>query len=361
MHRWFGTAVAVAAAFALPASAGASQGSPSPRDAYHAKVGSGQLERLKAAGVDVTGSKASGGGFEVDLVLDAKGRDKLRAQGIEPKLTRVKGGKTVRQFAAEQAASGYQVWRSWDEPGGFRDQLYQVARDNPQIAKLVKLGTTYQGRELLAIKLTQGARGQADGSRPAAIYSATQHAREWIAPEVDRRLMNWYIDRWRKNDKDVKNLLKDTELWFFPVMNPDGYQYTFDSERLWRKNLRDNDGNGEVNGGDGVDPNRNYPEHWGYDNEGSSGDHVERDLPRSVAGFGAGDEGDDQAARHLAGEVPGQLPLQRPLAAVPGGLADRLADDGRPDLLRAVGQPRQAGDRRLPPRAQLGRALRHQR
>jgi Zinc carboxypeptidase len=51
---------------------------------------------------------------------------------------------------------------------------------------------------------------------------------------------------------------------------PDGYQYTFDAERLWRKNLRDNDGSGSITANDGVDPNRNYAEHWGYDEEGSS-------------------------------------------------------------------------------------------
>jgi hypothetical protein len=45
---------------------------------------------------------------------------------------------------------------------------------------------------------------------------------------------------------------------------------THHAERLWRKNLRDNDGNGSVNANDGVDPNRNYAEHWGYDDEGSS-------------------------------------------------------------------------------------------
>ena len=54
------------------------------------------------------------------------------------------------------------------------------------------------------------------------------------------------------------------------MLNPDGYQYTFDTERLWRKNLRDNNGDGQISVGDGVDPNRNFPSHWGYDNEGSS-------------------------------------------------------------------------------------------
>ena len=55
-----------------------------------------------------------------------------------------------------------------------------------------------------------------------------------------------------------------------PVANPDGYQFTFDSERLWRKNARDINGDGELTPGDGVDLNRNFPNHWAYDEEGSS-------------------------------------------------------------------------------------------
>ena len=73
--------------------------------------------------------------------------------------------------------------------------------------------------------------------------------------------MNHFIDRWRANDKDVKSLLKSNELWFVLVHNPDGYQYTFDHERLWRKNVRDNNGDGQITVGDGVDPNRNFNAH----------------------------------------------------------------------------------------------------
>ena len=72
------------------------------------------------------------------------------------------------------------------------------------------------------------------------------------------------------SNAEVTNLVNTRELWFVLVANPDGYQYTFDAERLWRKNLRDNDGDGQITVGDGVDLNRNYAEHWNYDNEGSS-------------------------------------------------------------------------------------------
>jgi len=49
-------------------------------------------------------------------------------------------------------------------------------------------------------------------------------------------------------------MLKASELWFVVIANPDGYQYTFQSPdtRLWRKTLRDNDGNGVITVGDGV-------------------------------------------------------------------------------------------------------------
>ena len=79
-----------------------------------------------------------------------------------------------------------------------------------------------------------------------------------------------YIDEWHAGDKSTRRLLEDNELWFILVANPDGYQYTFTNERLWRKNLRDNNGNGTTEVGDGVDPNRNFPAHFKYDNEGSS-------------------------------------------------------------------------------------------
>ena len=75
-------------------------------------------------------------------------------------------GQTVSEQAARQAAGGFNVWRSWDEPGGIRDELYEVARRNPQLVKLEVLGHTHQGREIIALKLTQGARERAGRVAP---------------------------------------------------------------------------------------------------------------------------------------------------------------------------------------------------
>jgi hypothetical protein len=223
-------------------------------------------------GVELAGQRITATGVRADAVLTPSEVSKLRASGVDVALKRNGKGQTVTEQARAMAAGGFSVYRSWDEPGGIRDELRQVAADNPQIVKLVVLGRTYQGRDILALKVTQNARNRADGSRPAVLYSSNQHAREWISLEVNRRLLHHFVDGWRSNDPEIRDMLGSTELWFVVSANPDGYQYTFDHERLWRKNLRDNNGDGQVTAGDGVDPNRNFAEHWGWDNEGSSPD-----------------------------------------------------------------------------------------
>jgi murein tripeptide amidase MpaA len=242
-----------------------------PLDVYTATVTQAQATELADAGVDVIDSTPSGSNVAVDAVLSASERDRIEDRSqVDFELKRNAQGQTASQMAAAQAADGFDVWRSWDEPGGIRDEIDQLAAENPGIIRREVLATTYQGREILALKVTQGARHVRDGRRPAVLYVSNQHAREWISVEVNRRLLHWVVDRYNDRDREVRDLLRNTELWFVLSANPDGYQYTFDVERLWRKNLRDNDGDGQITGVDGVDPNRNFAEHFNYDEEGSS-------------------------------------------------------------------------------------------
>ncbi|MBB5792008.1 M14 family metallopeptidase [Jiangella mangrovi] len=269
-RRLLAAAAALGLGVSLLVTSGAGAQDGNELEQYTADVTAQEAAEISADGLDVTVAEPTAEGVSLDLVLSDEEAQALRGRGIDVRVKRNADGLSARESAARQAAGGYTVWRSWDEEGGLSDELYAIARANPQIAKLVVLGETYNGREIIALKLTQGARGIADGTRPAVLYSSTQHAREWISTEVNRRLMNHLVDRWRANDREVRSMLRRNEYWFLLVANPDGYQYTFDTERLWRKNLRDNDGDGVTTALDGVDPNRNYPEHFGYDEEGSS-------------------------------------------------------------------------------------------
>lgn len=244
-------------------------------EVYVGDLSAQQLQKVVDTGVDrsdlATGQvRASDGKVKVEVVMSERQAAKLRSDGVDLKVKQVKGH-AASDEAARLAAAGPTVFRPYSGPGGLYEELTQTAAAHPLLAKLVTIGTTVQGKPIVAVKVSLGARLLPDGAKPSVLYSGTQHAREWITPEMVRRLMHYVIDGYGHN-ADITKLVNTTELWFLPVANPDGYDYTFTGDRLWRKNLRDNNGDGLIAPGDGVDLNRNLPTKWGYDNEGSSPD-----------------------------------------------------------------------------------------
>ena len=147
-------------------------------DMYAVTVDAATAAQLLKAGYDIADSElAAGDTVTLSIVLSPKDRNQLARQGIDATLIRDSHGKSSRERAVEQAAAGFTVWRSWDQRGGIRDELYDIAKKNAGFVKLEVLGTTSQGREIIALKVTQGAKGQPDGSRPAAMFMSNQHAR----------------------------------------------------------------------------------------------------------------------------------------------------------------------------------------
>jgi hypothetical protein len=277
-----GTMVLALTAFAAPAEA-----RDSGLEAYKIKLKAGQLQELAKAGYDVTEARE---GDTIEVAATAAQASKLKDSGFTIAVKRSARGETARQFDArvQRDDGSYDNYRPyWDDTYVGRDangkkrltlyqELRKLAQDHPNLVKAEIIGRSLNDVPILALKVTRNARNLRDGARPAVLYSATQHAREWITPEEDRRLAHYFVDNYGKNTdagKTVTPLVNSTELWFVVVANPDGYDFTFTpGNRLWRKNLRDNNGDGQITTGDGVDPNRNFPQKWNYDNEGSSSD-----------------------------------------------------------------------------------------
>jgi len=200
--------------------------------------------------------------YNVEAVVSSIDEAKLGSQGFSWSVVPGKG-------PAKKIGQPYKVYHSFDEPiNGIKDQLRTIAATYPSIAQLKTIGKSIQNRPMLAMRLTNEKVGKKAG-KPQALFLATHHAREWIATEMAMRLIK-YLTANYGGDARVTNLLDNVEVWVIPVGNPDGYQYTFTNERLWRKNLRDNNGDGQITIADGVDINRNFPNHWGLDDEGSS-------------------------------------------------------------------------------------------
>ncbi|MEV6732121.1 M14 family zinc carboxypeptidase [Streptomyces sp. NPDC051364] len=263
----FGTTLAVLpAAHALPA-ADAAPGADEVR-VYDADVTKEQIPLLLAAGQDaheLTERAPETGTAKVELFLTGGQAKELAGRGVKLAEHKVPAG------AARTQVAGDGVFRPYSGKGGLQEEILKTAQANPGLAKVVSIGKTVQGKDILALKVTKNARTAKDGDKPSVLYMSNQHAREWITPEMTRRLMHHTLDNYGK-DQRITKLVDSTELWFLLSANPDGYDYTHspDGDRLWRKNLHDNNGDGKITTGDGVDLNRNFAYKWGYDNEGSS-------------------------------------------------------------------------------------------
>ncbi len=231
-----------------------------------------QFNGLREAGFDVLDARPSGatGQIEADLIVNGLEMAELQEAGVQVTTNSGGAGVASRSLRLQEAPSGFNVWRTWSEPGGLREEMEALAAEYPDITKIVKFGESIQGQDLLAMRVTKNADRGDDGSKPTVMYASLQHAREWIVGEMTRRLLRHYLEGYG-TDSTVTELIDGHEMWFILVANPDGYDHTFtEGNRLWRKNLADNDGDGEITGFDGVDLNRNWPFNWGYDNEGSS-------------------------------------------------------------------------------------------
>ncbi len=184
-------------------------------DAYRGALTTAQLRIAAANGFDVTEMKA---GLPAELIMTPDQARRLGSLGL--RLTKATSFDRAARMRAS-AVSGYAVYRTYSEPGGIADEIRAVGAAHPDIATVVELGTTVQGKPILALRVRKGS-----GKRPAVLYVATQHAREWLATETGRRLMHYFVDGYGTNPT-VTDLINTRELWFVPVANPDGYDYTF--------------------------------------------------------------------------------------------------------------------------------------
>ena len=168
-----------------------------------------------------------------------------------------------------QKDKGYQDYHTYWETC---QELLQTESDHPDIAKLYYLGMGWDGHFICAMKISDNVDTE-ESEREIFSHGCT-HSREPMSVEIVLRqiqeLTNGYA-----SDPDCTHIVDNLEIWFIPMLNPDGHVYDgyaqYGTKKLWRKNFRDNNDSGYFEPSiDGVDLNRNYTFMWGYDDYGSS-------------------------------------------------------------------------------------------
>lgn len=168
-------------------------------------------------------------------------------------------------------------------------RLDQLVAARPDLASRVSVGRSLGGRDIAAVRIT----GVGDpGTKPAILINGCQHAREWITVMASMYLAESLTSRYDA-DPRVRRLVDSYSWVIVPIVNPDGYDFTWTTLRLWRKNRRDN-----LDGSFGVDINRNWSQGWGP--VGSSGDPA-NEIYRGPAPFS---EPETVALRDFIATIP---------------------------------------------------------
>lgn len=119
--------------------------------------------------------------------------------------------------------------------------------------------TTLEGRPLYYVKISDNP--TTDEAEPEVLYTSIHHARE-PGSLIQNIYFMWYILENYGTDPEITFLVDNTELYFIPMINPDGYVYNETTNPngggMHRKNRRNV---GFTN--KGVDLNRNYSYQWG--------------------------------------------------------------------------------------------------
>ncbi|MBD3368629.1 MAG: T9SS type A sorting domain-containing protein [Candidatus Eisenbacteria bacterium] len=209
-------------------------------------------EFVSTPGLDVMRSKP---GIMVQIVTDAEELEELRSRGL--RIT-VEIEDMERHYASRIRGPNFGDFHTYSEMIDFIDDLHA---DYPLITTAREsIGASWEGRAIWAIKISDNP--DVDESEPEVFFDGMHHAREPMSLEVQLHYMTWLCSNYG-TDPEATFLVDNREIWFVPVVNPDGFVYnetTYPSGGgMWRKNRRDNAGSSCY----GVDPNRNYDYMWG--------------------------------------------------------------------------------------------------
>jgi carboxypeptidase T len=126
----------------------------------------------------------------------------------------------------------------------LKDDFTALQKKAPGIAELTAIRSSEQGEDIHAFRVGK------DPSMPVLLCGC-HHAREWISVEIPFLFAEFLVNTY-SSDKKVQRIVDSTEIWFVPLVNPDGHENSVLKNRLWRKTFPTKPGRVP------VDPNRNY-------------------------------------------------------------------------------------------------------
>lgn len=139
---------------------------------------------------------------------------------------------------------GYQRYDTICEYLEFLCQKY------PQFIRMEAIGQSFEKRDIKMVRISQNLKGK----RPCILVEAGCHAREWISVATALNLIHQLVEKNADNSKYLKKM----DFYVILLLNPDGYEYSHEKNKNWRKTRKPIEGTNNA----GTDINRNFDIFW---------------------------------------------------------------------------------------------------
>ncbi len=151
-------------------------------------------------------------------------------------------------------AEDTQIPSSYFDPDSFETWVTDLVNSHPAIARLIQIGSSVQSRPIWAVKIS--ANCDVEEFEPELRVIANIHGDEKASLMVCTDVMEWILTHYGSNSV-ATDLVDGTEMWFVPMVNPDGNAYDANPGNPGLEGRRTNM--------HGVDLNRNFDGPQGND------------------------------------------------------------------------------------------------
>ncbi|KAM4042212.1 mast cell carboxypeptidase A-like [Anomaloglossus baeobatrachus] len=189
--------------------------------------------------------------FHADVEQSKVIAELLEHEGIKYKIIFHDLQKVIdNQFNKENKSKKVSTrYREWKEIAMW---AYSISINYPNLASIVQIGESFEGRPMLVLKI-----GNQKSAKKGVFLECGIHAREWISPAFCQWFVMEAIKTYGK-DKEMTKLLDSLIFHVLPVLNVDGYVFTWTDDRFWRKNRAPT----PIDKCFGTDLNRNFNVSW---------------------------------------------------------------------------------------------------
>ncbi|XP_037824192.1 carboxypeptidase B-like isoform X1 [Lucilia sericata] len=142
-------------------------------------------------------------------------------------------------------------WNRFHDIGDIKQFMQYILENYGDMSEIVQIGVTNNKRPLEVLRISNG-----DPNNWAVFIDAGLQGRDWLSPAAVTLAISKLTYLW---DSPESEIIHHIDWYFLPVANPDGYQYSRITDRLWTKNRHFDTKTGCF----GVNLDRNFEYKWG--------------------------------------------------------------------------------------------------